>query len=92
MSRVRKRHLEALKELTEEAERLDFVEKNHALISFTDGHWYCFVRNEHGCAHSGNQPTARAAIDKAREDLTAQMNEHRSFTNWIKRMFDADEP
>lgn len=85
MSRLRKRHVDALRELTEDIERMDFIEKYLALVSFTDGHWYCFLNNDQHCAHSGDQPTARQAIDVCRATVQQQIEEARSLARWKER-------
>lgn len=85
MSRPKQRHVDAIRELTEEVERMDFLEKHHVHLSFVDGHWYCFLNDEMYCAHSGDQPTARAAIDASRAIVQQQAEQARTLARWKER-------
>lgn len=82
MSRLRKRHVEALRALTEEVERMDFIQKHCAHLSHVEDHWYCFLHTGKHTAHSGDQPTAREAVDACRAEVQRQQEEARTLARW----------
>lgn len=86
MARPRKRHVEALQELAEEAARFDFIEKHRLHLSFVQDHWYAYLHTEEHCAHSGDQKTAREAIDACRKKVQERIEEERVDARWRKEL------
>jgi hypothetical protein len=85
MSRLRKRHVEALRELTDEVDRMDFIEKFHCQVSRTDHHWWSCVHHDTFHAYSTNHVTAREAVDACRDQVRQQIKEMEAEAAWKKR-------
>lgn len=86
MSRQKKRYNEALREVLEDVERIDFMERHRGRVTFFQGHWTAFFNSDAHCCHSGEQPSMRAAIDACRESLQKDMDLARADVRWRAAM------